>query len=289
MAVGAARTYGERVFSSVLVALPAHAEGRDALVLAAQLADADATIVVAHIMATSAAPLTGGTEAATRRRAQLRDAGEDVYATLGPDPRVRYLPLSGLPFAEAVTALARREHPDAVIVGQNLVSGEPGVGQLLDDAPCPVIVAPYGHRFVRAFVPARITVVCGPPGPTDDAVALSTALAERAGATVRLIAAGDERAEEWLAHAQELAPAAAASRVGGRGAGALVAQTRGDVDVLVTAGTHHEILRQAACPVLVLPAAARVAPHSRRAGPALSSPRACRLSKAWTSIGSRGS
>lgn len=259
---GAARTYGERVFSSVLVALPAHAEGRDALVLAAQLADADATIVVAHIMATSAAPLTGGTEAATRRRAQLRDAGEDVYATLGPDPRVRYLPLSGLPFAEAVTALARREHPDAVIVGQNLVSGEPGVGQLLDDAPCPVIVAPYGHRFVRAFVPARITVVCGPPGPTDDAVALSTALAERAGATVRLIAAGDERAEEWLAHAQELAPAAAASRVGGRGAGALVAQTRGDVDVLVTAGTHHEILRQAACPVLVLPAAARVAPHS---------------------------
>ena len=45
------------------------------------------------------------------------------------------------------------------------------------------------------------------------------------------------------------------------GAGALVAQTRGDVDVLVTAGTHHEILRQAACPVLVLPAAAHVAPH----------------------------
>ncbi|HEX6695218.1 MAG TPA: hypothetical protein VF080_00425 [Solirubrobacteraceae bacterium] len=247
------------MFASVLVALSGRAEGRDALVLAAHLADADATMVIAHVMATSAAPLTGGTEAAARRRDQLRDAGEDVYATLGPDPRVRYLPLSGLPFPDAVVALARRERPDAIIVGQNLVSGEPGVGQLVTDAPCPVIVAPYGHRFVRAFVPARITVACGPPGPTDEAVGLATALAERAGAELRLIAAGDGRAEEWLAHAQELAPAAAATRVAGRGAGALVAQTRGDIDVLVTAGADREILRQAACPVLVVPPAAHLA------------------------------
>ena len=101
----------------------------------------------------------------------------------------------------------------------------------------------------------------GRPGRPTTPVALATALAERVGADVRLIAAGDERAEEWLAHAQELAPAAAATRVAGRGAGALVAQTRGDVDVLVTAGTDDEILRQAACPVLVVPAAARVAPR----------------------------
>ncbi|HSS58655.1 MAG TPA: universal stress protein, partial [Solirubrobacteraceae bacterium] len=112
------------MFASVLVALAGHTEGRDALVLAAQLADDDATIVVAHVMATSAAPLTGGTEAAARRRSYLRDAGEEVYATLGPDPRVRYLPLSGMPFADAVEALARRERPDAIVVGQNLLGGE---------------------------------------------------------------------------------------------------------------------------------------------------------------------
>ena len=82
-------TYGGGVFASVLVALAGHIEGRDALVLAAQLAGDDAPIVVAHVMATSAAPLTGGTEAAARRRAGLRDAGGEVYATLGPDPRVR--------------------------------------------------------------------------------------------------------------------------------------------------------------------------------------------------------
>jgi NAD(P)H-hydrate repair Nnr-like enzyme with NAD(P)H-hydrate epimerase domain len=262
------RIYRDLVFASVLVALSGHAEGRDALVLATQLAGADGTIVVTHVMATSAAPLTGGSEAAARRRAHLRDAGEEVYATLGPDPRVRYVPLSGLPFAEAVGALARREQPDAIVVGQNLISHEPGVRRLLADAPCAVAVAPYGHRFVRSFAPARVTVACGPPGATDDAVAIAAALAARIGADVRLVATGEEAAEDWLAHAQGLAPAAAATRVAGRGPRALVAQTRGDVDVLVTAGADDELLRQAACPVLVVtaaaPAAGRLAAETRR-------------------------
>jgi hypothetical protein len=252
--------YGGAVFDSVLVALSGQAESRDALVLAAQLVGADGTIVVAHVMATSSAPLTGGTEAAALRRERLRDGGEEVYATLGPDARVHYLPLSGLPFAEAVGALAQREHPDAIVVGQNLIAHEPGVRGLLAEAPCPVAVAPYGHRFVRSFAPVRVTVACGAPGSTDDGVLLATALADRVGADVRLIAAGDGGAEVWLSHAQELAPAAAATRVAGRGAGAVAAQTRGDVDVLVTVGPDHELLRQAACPVLVVPASAPV-PH----------------------------
>jgi hypothetical protein len=253
------------VFDSVLVALSGQAESRDALVLAAQLVGADGTIVVAHVMATPAAPLTGGTEAAARRRASLRDGGEEVYATLGPDPRVRFLPLSGVPFAEAVGAQARRGRSEAIVVGQNLISHEPGMRKLLAEAPCPVAVAPYGHRFVRSFAPVRVTVACGPPGSTDDGVLLATVLAERVGADVRLIAAGDGPAEPWLAHAQELAPAAAATRVAGRGAGAVVAQTRGDLDILVAAEAEHELLRRAACPVLVVPASAPVA-HRPAAG-----------------------
>jgi hypothetical protein len=248
------------VFDSVLVTSADQADSRDALVLATQLAGADGSIIVAHVMATTAAPLAGGSEAAARR-ARLRDAGEEVYATLGPDPRVRYLPLSGLPFEDAVGALARRERPEVIVVGQNLVSSEPGVRRLLADAPCPVAVAPYGHWFVRAFAPTRITVACGPPGSIDDAVGVATALAERVGAEVRLIAAGDAHAEEWLAHVQGLAPTAAATRVAGRGAGALVSQTRADVDLLVIAGANDEILRQAACPVLVVAVSAHAARH----------------------------
>jgi hypothetical protein len=258
---GHRRTYREGVFASVLVALSGPAEGRDALILAAQLADADAAVVVAHVMATSAAPLTGGIEAAARRRERLRDAGEEVYATLGPDARVRYLPLSGMSFAEAVEAVARRERPEAIVVGQNLLAGEPGVRQLLAEASCPVVVAPYGHRFQRTFAPARFTVACGQPGPTDEAVGLAAALAHRVGADLRLIAAGNGRAEEWLAHAQGLAPTAAATRVAGNGAGALVAQTRGDLDVMVIVSPDDELLRQAACPVLVIPPPARLAPR----------------------------
>jgi nucleotide-binding universal stress UspA family protein len=254
---GTGRIYGDGMFASVLVALAGQAESRDALVLASQLAGRDGTIVVAHVTATSAAPLTGGSEAAARRRARLRDAGEEVYATLGPDPRVRYLAISGMPFAEAVRSVACRERADAVVIGQNLLGHEPGAREFVATAPCPVAVAPYGHRFVRAFAPTRITVACGPPGPADDAVRLATALAERVGADVRLIAAGDGPAEEWLVHAQSLAPAAAATRVAGGGAAALVAQTRGDADVLVVAGADDEILRQAACPVLVAPPSAR--------------------------------
>ena len=216
-------------------------------------------IVVAHVMATQAAPLAGGSEAAARRRACLRDAGEEVYATLGPDSRVRYLPISGVPFAEAVRSVARREGADAVVVGQSLLGHEPGAREFLAMAPCPVAVAPYGHRFVRGFAAARITVACGPPGPADGAVRLATVLAQRAGAHVRLIVAGEEVAEEWLAHAQGLAPAAAATRVAGRGAAALLAQTRGDIDVMVTAGADDELLRQAGCPVLVVPLPARAA------------------------------
>jgi hypothetical protein len=262
------RIYVDLVFASVLVALSGHAEGRDALVLAAQLAGADGPIVVAHVMATSASPLTGGNEAAARRRARLRDAGDEVYATLGPDPRARYLPLSGLPFAEAVGAVVRSEGPEAIVVGQNLIAREPGVRRLLADTRCPVAVAPHGHRFARRFAPARVTIACGPGESTDDGVRLATVLAECVGADVRLIAAGDGPAEEWLADAREPAPAAAATRVTGRGAAALVAQTHGDVDVLVTARPDFELLRQAARPVLVVPASAplarRLAAETRR-------------------------
>ena len=271
---GDGRTYGEGMFASVLVALAGQTESRDALVLAAQLADADATIVVAHVMATSAAPLTGGTEAAARRRAGLRDAGEEVYATLGPDPRVRYLPLSGMPFAEAVERAGApratrrdRRRPEPAR------PASPASRELLAEAPCPVVVAPYGHRFVRAFAPARITVACGPPGPTDDAVALASALAERVGADVRLIAAGDELSPRsgWpTPRGWRRPPPRRASRAA---APARWWRRRAETSTCWSSpGADDEILRQAACPVLVVPAAAARRSPGRRAGPTLSSP-----------------
>jgi nucleotide-binding universal stress UspA family protein len=221
------------MFDRVLVALAGHAENRDALLLGAQLADAEGTVLLAHVMATSPDRLTGGSAAASCRRERLRDAGEEIYATLGPDPRVHYLPLSGLPFEDAVRAVARREQADVIVVGQNLLGREPGARLLLSAAPCPVAVAPYGHRFAPPFAPARISVACGTPEVTDAAVRLAGGLAARPSASVRLVT------------------------LPGCGAAALLAQTQRDVDLLVIGTVDDEVLRQAACPVLVVPSLAR--------------------------------
>lgn len=156
-----APTYLGTVFASVLVALSAQAEGRDALVLGAQLAGTEGSLVVGEVLVTAPAPLATLSETASERRERLRDAGAEVYATLGPDPRARYVRLSGLPFADAVRALAGRVEPDLIVVGQNLLGRDPSVDQLLREAPCPVAVAPYGHRFVRDFRPAELHVVTG--------------------------------------------------------------------------------------------------------------------------------
>jgi hypothetical protein len=242
------------MFGSVLVALSGQADFRDALLLGAQLTDADGALLIAHAMTTSATSLTGGSVAAARRREHLRDAGEEIYAAVGPDPRVQFVPLSGLPFAEAVSMLAHREGSDAIVIGQNLLTHQAGAHELLTAAPCPVAVAPYGHRFVRGYRPARIIVACGPPADTDRAVRCGAHLADGLGADLRLIAPNVSAADDWLDRAQRLAPTAAATRVAGQGRAALVEQTRAGFDLLVTSRPDEELLRQAVCPVVVVPA-----------------------------------
>jgi nucleotide-binding universal stress UspA family protein len=254
------RAYARSVFARVLIALDSRADSRDALVLAAQLPRADGELVVAHILDTEATPLAGGTRAAASRRDRLRDRGEEVYATLGPDPRVRYLPVSGLPLADALITLARRERAEVLVIGQDLVGRDPEARRLVAGAPCPVAVAPYGHRFAGAFAPARIAVACAATDLAPHAVRLAEGLARGVGADLRLLAVGDGEADAWLDRAKSIAPAAETVRVQGRIGPELVAQTHADIDLIVIGGVVWELLRGAACPVLVLADAAAIAP-----------------------------
>jgi nucleotide-binding universal stress UspA family protein len=57
--------------------------------------------------------------------------------------------LSGAPLAAAVRDLARREDADAIVVGQNAVTGSGSASELVGSAPCIVLVAPTGLRFRR--------------------------------------------------------------------------------------------------------------------------------------------
>ena len=137
------------MFQRVIVVMPGAMESRDALVLGAQSANRDGVVVAANVLASEPAPLDGGPAGAARRRADLRDAGQEVYATLGADERVRYITVSGVPLADAIRDLARRERADAIVVGQNAVIGDTSAAKLTAGAPCVVLVAPVGHRFRR--------------------------------------------------------------------------------------------------------------------------------------------
>ena len=149
------------MFGRVIVVMPGAMESRDALVLGAQSANRDGIVLAANVLASEPVPLDGGPAGAARRRADLRDAGEEVYATLGADERVRYITLSGAPLAEAIRDLALRERADAIVIGQNAVSGSSSASQLLAGTACVVLIAPVGHRFRR---PAVVTPENGPIG-----------------------------------------------------------------------------------------------------------------------------
>jgi hypothetical protein len=58
--------------------MPGAMESRDALVLGAQSANRDGVVVAANVLASEPAPLDGGPAGAAGRRADLRDAGEEV-------------------------------------------------------------------------------------------------------------------------------------------------------------------------------------------------------------------
>ncbi len=160
------------MFASVLVAIDSRSGRRDALVLGAQLVDARGTLVVADLLPTTSTLLAGDTAGGARRGDRLRDAGDEVYATLGPDPRVHYLPVSGLPLVEAVVAIAGRERAEAIVVGEHVGRGPDG-HMLIKRAPCAVVIAPYGHRFVREFAPARDLLVVG-ASPGGEALCQAT-------------------------------------------------------------------------------------------------------------------
>jgi nucleotide-binding universal stress UspA family protein len=151
------------MFGRVIVVMPGAMESRDALVLGSQSANRDGVVVAANVLASEPAPLDGGPAGAARRRADLRDAGEEVYATLGADERVRYVTLSGVPLAEAIRALAHRERADAIVIGQNAVAGDKSAAELVGGAPCVVLVAPTGHRFRRPYATAGKNGTIGSP------------------------------------------------------------------------------------------------------------------------------
>jgi nucleotide-binding universal stress UspA family protein len=164
------------VLDHVVIALDGAEDGRDALILGAQLCGSRGRMIVAHVLVAPALDLADG-PAADRPRQRAHD----VYATLGPDARARYLPMAGRPLTETLCELARRERTDLIVAGQRLFARGRAGAALLARAPCAVAVAPHGHRFRRGYLPERVAL------GTDDpaAVRFAARLGEVASASDR--------------------------------------------------------------------------------------------------------
>jgi nucleotide-binding universal stress UspA family protein len=191
--------------------------------------------------------------------------------------------------ARALQELTERADVAAIVVGSTARERRPRilagsvVQRLVSGAACPVAVAPHGYDDARP-APPRVGVAFDASPESVQALEAGSALARRAGAALRVITASplwmidelpDPRREALAGRAEmELRAAHDAAVVAHGGEGAFVAgepaqvlaEHSADLGLLVTGSrgygplgavlvgsTTFELLRSAACPLLILP------------------------------------
>ena len=192
------------MFSNVLVGVDGRQGGRDAIALARQLAAPGARITLAHV---DPIETTDGADTSSESHRMLSDerAGAAIEA--------RILVVHGSSVGHALHQLIATRHYDLLVVGSchrggvtRQVAGDHTI-QSLNDARCPVAIAPQGHAAVARL--SRVGV--GWDGSPEAAQALQAAqaIAARTG--------GDDRAAIGPAQAEPpLRRADPASLVGRR-------------------------------------------------------------------------
>jgi nucleotide-binding universal stress UspA family protein len=247
------------MYRLILVGYDGRPGGGDALALAggfAAIEGAELVLCVALELDPLATPAhayeRAMAEAEQRLSAQARE-------TLGETP-FRLRVVGGVAPPRALHEVAEDEDADVVVIGSTHRGGIgrvlPGsVGErLLHGAPCAVMVAPRGFAGRERLEVRRIGV--GYDGKTESSHArtVSAALADQLGATLEMItitgedgpepADPDDAAKELVERSRELDLLV----VGSRGYGPVRHALLGSVT--------SELLKAAACPVLVIPRSA---------------------------------
>lgn len=246
--------------------LDAPNQARDALALATWLAELTASeLLLASVFAPHGGALSAQLE---RRRRQL-----DALA--GP---AKSLIIAGTSPARLLHEIADQRHPVAIAIGSSRggANGVVSVGSageaLLHGSPVPIAVAPDGFTLASRGT-ADIGVAYGATPESDDAVRVAAALADAAGARLRVLSVGEPASPDKLAeaHPGERLERALAGRAAeyaeltGDPASAL-ASASADLDLLVTGSRSYgplgavllgavtrRLIRAAACPVMVVP------------------------------------
>jgi nucleotide-binding universal stress UspA family protein len=280
------------VFNTIVVGVDGRQGGRDALRLAGQLAEAGGgELIAVRVFWYQHRPALAGSPAVEEERESTQVALDRDLADMGMSTARTHV-VGDMSPARALHRMAERERADVLVVGSahrgavgRVLGGDVALGSL-HGSPCPVAVAPRGMADRDATPLSRIGVGFDGTQESRQALAVAVALAKSARAQLELLCAAtapiplfaeaayadgeivDYRleAEELISRTlAELDVDAIGNAVVGSPAETLLELTH-RVDLLVVGSrgwgpirrillgsTAARLIREAACPVLVLP------------------------------------
>ena len=185
--------------ATIVVGIEDSLRGQDAVALASDLARASGAEVLAvcaypydprpaaHYNPVMQAPLREGAEAALARLIDPLRSATIVHTLATPDPTA----------ARALLAIAEEREADLIVVGSSHTSfsghvlpGSTGE-RLLQGAPCPIALAPQGHRLQPHMAHGRISVGFEDTPNGRSAVRAADVLARATGRPLRVITVYD--------------------------------------------------------------------------------------------------
>jgi nucleotide-binding universal stress UspA family protein len=280
------------VFTTIVVGVDGRQGGRDALRLAAQLAEAGGgELVAVRVFPYQHRPALAGSPAVEEERESTQVALDRDLADMGMSTARTHV-VGDMSPARALHRMAERERADVLVVGSShrgavgrVLGGDVALGSL-HGSPCPVAVAPRGIADRDAPPLSRIGVGFDGTPESRQALDAAVALAKSARARLELLCAAAApmplfaeaaytdgvivdyhlEAEELISRTlAQLDVDAIGKAVVGSPVETLVELTH-RVDLLVVGSrgwgpirrilpgsTAARLIREAACPVLVLP------------------------------------
>ncbi len=288
----------DSLFETIVVGVDGRQGGRDALRLAGQLAEAGGgELVAVRVFPHQHRPALARSPAVEEERESTQVALDRELADMGMTTARTHVVGDTSP-ARALHRMAERERADLLVVGSahrgavgRVLGGDVALGSL-HGSPCPVAVAPRGMADHDATPLRRIGVGFDGTQESRQALALAVALAKSARVQLELLCAAtapiplfaeaawsDDAIVDYRLEAEELisrtlaeldVDAVGKAVVGGpvetlveltHRVDLLVVGSRGwgPIRRILLGSTAARLIREAACPVLVLPRGAATA------------------------------
>jgi nucleotide-binding universal stress UspA family protein len=274
------------MFRKVLVGVDGEQGGRDAVALAARLADEDASTWLVNVFGAGLMPGSGAAlllSAELEQSRRLLDREREAVA-----PAAETLCCADHSISHALHVLAERHHADLIVIGTchhgflgRVLLGNDTIAAL-NGAPCAVAVAPFGYAERANPVDVLGVGYDGSP-ESEHALAAARALAPRWQSSIRALSViplqsipyGEPTAQNWpdpvkrlmddqRRQVRELEDVDGDVTYGdpseqlvsfGDHVDLLIVGSRGDGPVgrLLHGSTSNQLARRAGCPLLVLP------------------------------------